>query len=111
MRMSHQEHDFLFNYVKFLLAQGLAQIDFADCLIDWEDREMQPQFVAPLTARGRALVKLVHQIEAELVKAGKIPDAGLLHVAQEGFFGMQIESYFNRFPRIEQFQSALTATK
>lgn len=111
MGMGYQEHNFLFNYVKFLLAQGLAQIDFADCLIDWDDREMQPHFVAPLTARGRALVKLIHQKEAELVKAGKIPDAGGLHVAQEGFFGMQMESYYKRFPRIEQFQAALAATK
>lgn len=108
MGMGYQEHHFLFNYVKFLLAQGLAQIDFADCLIDWEDREMQPHFVAPLTGRGRTLVKLIHQKEAELVTEGKILDAGFLHVAQEGFFGMQVESYYERFPRIRQFQEALT---
>lgn len=110
MGMGYQEHHFLFNYVKFLLAQGLAQIDFADCLIDWEAREMQPQFVAPLTARGRALVKLIHQKETELVTEGKIRDAGFLHVAQEGFFGMQLESYYKRFPRIKQFQEALVNT-
>lgn len=107
MGMGYQEHNFLFDYVKFLLAQGLAQIDFADCLIDWEDREMQPHFVAPLTARGRALVKLIHQKEADLVAEGKMADGDRLHVAQEGFFGMQIESYYKRFPRIKQFQEAL----
>lgn len=107
MGMGYQEHNFLFDYVKFLLAQGLAQIDFADCLIDWEDREMQPHFVAPLTARGRALVKLIHQKEADLVAEGKMADGDRLHVAQEGFFGMQVESYYKRFPRIKQFQKAL----
>ncbi|KSH14859.2 hypothetical protein AO963_37210 [Pseudomonas aeruginosa] len=111
MGVGYQEHHFLFNYVKFLLAQGLAQIDISDCLIDWEDREMQPHFVAPLTARGRALVRLIHQKEAELVTAGKMPEADRLHVAQEGFFGMQFESYYRRFPRIEQFQTVIATTR
>jgi len=56
-------------------------------------------------------VKLIHQKEAELVRKEKMPDAGLLHVAQEGFFGMQMVSYYRRFPRIAQFQAALAATK
>ena len=51
-----REQEFAFGFVKFLLAQNLAQIDYLDCLIDWVDREMQPHFVAPLTSRGRALV-------------------------------------------------------
>lgn len=109
MGMGDTEHRFAFDFVKFLLAQGLAQIDYADCLIDWVDREMQPYFVAPLTSRGRALVALVHQKEQSLIAEGKMPDMGLMHVAQEGFFGMVQESYFRRFPLIRQFQKALAA--
>lgn len=107
MGMGDTEHRFAFDFVKFLLAQNLAQIDYADCLIDWVDREMQPHFVAPLTSRGRALVKLVHDKEQRLIAEGKMPDAGLVHVAQEGFFGMVPESYFRRFPLIREFQRAL----
>lgn len=109
MGMGHTEHEFVFGFVKFLLAQGLAQIDYADCLIDWVDREMQPHFVAPLTSRGRALVSLIQKEEARLVAEGKLPDGDRLHAAQEGFFGMQPESYFRRLPRIREFQVAHSA--
>jgi Domain of unknown function (DUF4365) len=61
MGMGALEQEFAFGFVKFLLVQNLAQIDYADCLIDWVDREMQPHFVAPLTSRGRALVALTKQ--------------------------------------------------
>jgi hypothetical protein len=81
MGMGETEQQFLFDFVKFLLAQGLAQIDYADCLIDWVDRQMQPHFVAPLTSRGRALVSLIQNEEAKLVAEGKLPDGERLHVA------------------------------
>lgn len=105
--MSDTEQRFAFAFVKFLLAQNLAQIDYADCMIDWVDREMQPHFVAPLTSRGRALVALIHQKERNLIAEGKMPDAGPMHVAQEGFFGMVPESYLSRLPLIREFQGAL----
>lgn len=109
MGMGDAEHRFAFDFVKFLLAQGLAQIDYADCMIDWVDRKMQPHFVAALTSRGRALVALIHQKEQWLIAEGKMPNAGLMHVAQEGFFGMVPESYLQRFPLIRDFQRALAA--
>ncbi|MEH2566687.1 DUF4365 domain-containing protein [Bradyrhizobium sp. AZCC 2289] len=101
------EHEFLFGYVRFLLAQNLANVDFADCLIDWIDRKMQPRFVAPLTARGRRLVKAIHAMEAEMIKAGQLPNEEYLHVAQEGFFAMIPASYFRRLPRIQRFQEVI----
>lgn len=106
MGLGHEEHEFAFGFVKFLVAQGLAQIDYADCLIDWVDRQMHPHFVAPLTTRGRALVALIHEEEARMIAEGKLPDAGLLRVAQEGFFEMVLLSYFRRFPQIRAFQDA-----
>lgn len=111
MGMGGSEHEFTFGFVKFLLAQNLAQIDYSDCLIDWVDREMQPHFVAPLTSRGRVLVALIHNEEARLVASGALPDEGHRHVAQEGFFQMVAQSYFPRFPRIRQFQEAVTMEK
>jgi hypothetical protein len=105
--IGHTEQEFTFGFVKFLVAQSLAQIDYSDCLIDWVDREMQPHFVAPLTSRGRALVDLIHKEEFRLVAAGAMPYEGGRHVAQEGFFEMVPESYHRRFPRIRAFQVAI----
>ena len=102
------EHDFLFDFVRFLVSQHLAEVNFSDCLIDWTDRDMLPHFVAPLTARGRALVDALQEAEAKLVAAGKMEDGEGRLVAQEGFFGMTIESYFRRLPRIYAFQKAFT---
>lgn len=107
MGMGHQEHLFAFGFVKFLVAQGLAHIDLSDCLIDWVDREMHPHFVAPLSSRGRALVRLIHQEEARLVADGRMEDEDGLHVAQEAFFEMVAASCFRRFPRIRNFQDVI----
>lgn len=52
------EHDFKWAFVPFLVAQNLADVDIADCLIDRNVRQMLPHFVAPLTSRGRQLVQL-----------------------------------------------------
>ena len=107
--LGHHEYEFIFGFVKFLQAQGLAHIDYADCLIDWMDREMVPHFVAPLTARGRQLVQAIHKEEERLVTAGKLTSEDRLHVAQEGFFEMKPISYFRRLPLIHRFQAAVTA--
>ncbi|MDA7414886.1 DUF4365 domain-containing protein [Xenophilus arseniciresistens] len=107
MGMGDTEHQFVFGFVKFLQAQNLAQIDYADCLIDWVDREMQPNFVAPLTQRGRKLVDLIFKKEARLVEQGMLPAGDGRHVAQEGFFGMAVESYYPRLPLIRAFQQAI----
>lgn len=102
-----EEHEFLFDFVKFLIAQNLARVNFADCLIDWLDRQMQPHFVAPLTSRGREMVRLIHSIEAEMVASKRLPDAGFVHVAQEAFFKMVPASFSSRLPRIQMFQGIL----
>jgi|GEM_PF-571410 len=99
-----EEHDFMFAFVKFLIAQNLARVDFADCLIDWVDRQMQPHFVAPLTSRGRELVRYIHEVEASMIMNGRLKDDGLIHVAQEAFFAMVPYSFSRRLPRIQAFQ-------
>jgi hypothetical protein len=107
MGIGDTEHQFVFGFVKFLQAQNLAQIDYADCLIDWVDREMQPHFVAPLTQRGRDLVKLIFKEEARLAEKGSLPAGDGRHVAQEGFFEMSVISYYPRLPLIRAFQLAV----
>lgn len=60
------EHKFLNDYAKFILSQNLARIDYADYLIDWKERFLQPTFMAPLTSRGRGLVEMIAAKEKEL---------------------------------------------
>lgn len=79
------EHNFLFDYIKFIVHQHIADVDFSDCMIDWHVRQMQPSFMAPLTSRGKKLVRLIHELEYRLKSEGKIEDTGYLHAAQEGF--------------------------
>jgi hypothetical protein len=83
MGMGFQEYEFVFGYIQFLVAQDLADIDFGDCLVDWNDREMVPRFVAPLTRRGRDLVKLIGQKEDQLRLSQALPPSGGIRVAQE----------------------------
>jgi hypothetical protein len=109
--MGHPEHAFAFDFVKFLLAQNLAQVDYSDCLIDWVDREMHPHFVAPLTSRGRALVALIHEEENRLMERGVLPIEGGLRVAQEGQFAMTELSYFGRLPRIRAFREIILSER
>lgn len=83
--MDDSEHNFLFEYIKFIVHQHIADVDFSDCMIDWYDRAMQPSFMAPLTSRGKELVRLIHELECRLKAEDRIEDTGLLRVAQEGF--------------------------
>jgi hypothetical protein len=105
--IGEDEQLFLFDFVKFLIAQNLARIDFSDCLIDWMDREMQPHFVAPLTVRGRDLARRIREQEVALVKSGALPDIGTTLVAREALFEMVPYSFSNRLPRIQEFQVAM----
>ena len=97
------EHQFLFDYVRFLVGQHLAAVDFADCLVDWIDREVHPHFVAPLTSRGRQLAARISELEDHFVSSGVLQDDGNLRIAQDGVFEMAPGSYFVRIPRISEF--------
>jgi len=101
------EHNFLFDYVKFLVTQNLANIDFADCLVEWVNREMHPHFVAPLSSRGRQLIWLIDRYEGAMAKAGVLEKEEGLKVCQEGLFEMMQNSYVRRVPRIHFFQKRL----
>lgn len=90
--IGHAEDEFLFDYVRFLVSQDLVSLDFGDCLIDWQDRKMHPRFVAPLTSRGRQLVKLVGFHEDRLRASGLLTSLQGVHVAQERFLQLLVTS-------------------
>lgn len=89
-----KDHDFLFDYIKFLVHQHIADINFSDCLIDWYDRKLQPKFLAPLTSRGRTLVQMIQDMQTNLKNHDLITDYSSLYAAQEGLIAMQIDAYF-----------------
>lgn len=61
------EHEFLNDFVKFLVKQNIAFVDYSEYLID-KERGIQSQFIAPLTKRGRELITEIHQLEEKIFK-------------------------------------------
>jgi hypothetical protein len=105
MGVGQEEHDFLFRYIKFLVSQDLANIDFGDCLVDWNDRELVPRFMAPLSSRGRALVRLIGEREDQLRSAGLLASSGYIRIAQEHFLQI-VPTHFDldRMSLIAEFE-------
>jgi hypothetical protein len=100
------EHEFMFKFVKFLVHQHLADVDFSDCLIDWHDRQTMPTFMAPLTSRGRALVVKIGDLQTELEKKGAIHRSGTIRAAQEDFVQMVFApSHFARIALIDDLST------
>ena len=54
--------DFLDLYLRFLVEQSLAHIDYSDILVDLIHREMYPTILVPLTSRGRDLRELCRKV-------------------------------------------------
>ena len=101
------EHDFLHDYTRFLIAQNLAKIDYSDYLIDWLEREMQPEYIAPLTSRGHAFIEYIREVEK------KIFEDSLVSVACERPTIMLIglPSDTERIPKIKEFRERLISQK
>ncbi len=70
------------------MSQNLAEIDFGDCLIEWDDRKLVPRFLAPLTYRGRILSKYVN--EEENKHPAIMPET---HLVQERFLQLAFDNY------------------
>jgi len=60
--MSKPEEDFLDDFVRYLVSQSLAFVDYPDFLIDLHERHLIATFLVPLTSRGRAVRDLCRQI-------------------------------------------------
>lgn len=59
-----KEYEFLYEYIKFIVNQNLAEVDFGNCLIEWNERQLVPRFLVPLTHRGKSLLEYINSIEA-----------------------------------------------
>jgi hypothetical protein len=93
--ISNKEYEFIYEYVRFLVNQNLADIDFGDCLIEWNERKLVPRFLAPLTYRGRTLLKYINSTEARFFEI--MPET---HLIQERL--MQLVFDNDSFLRIEK---------
>ena len=98
------EQEFIFGFVKALVHQHLADVNFADCLIDWHEQQMQPSFTAPLTSRGRALVRMISDMQDSYEKDGHLKAPAGIRCAQEDFVQMVFApSHYQRVPLVEAF--------
>jgi hypothetical protein len=98
------EHDFLFGYVQFLVEQQIADVEISDCMIDWLEHHMHPTFIAPLTSRGRSLVRLIGEWQDRLTREGKLAMPAGVRLAQETFIRMQFTGMgYRRMSVIREF--------
>lgn len=56
-----EEYAFLDRYVDYLVSQNLIHLDYGQYMIDRDDRELQPCFIAPLTERGLQVMSRLHR--------------------------------------------------
>lgn len=104
----NDEHQFAYDYMRFVVAQQLADVPWSECMIDWHDRGMVPSWMARLTRRGRAVVNQVYALEMRLREKGVIATHPLLHVMQETSIAMQWTAYtYERVDLSKGFQNEL----
>ena len=96
--------DFLLSYINFLLNQNIANIDYSDIMIDWYDRQLTPTFMVSLTSRGRALIKLINELESKYKKENLLDNTDNYYVIQEAFVTLDFDRHsINRLPIVNQF--------
>ena len=100
------EYQFAYDYMRFVVAQQLADVPWSECMIDWEDRGVVPSWMGRLTRRGRQIVDHVYRLEMNLRESGVIAAHPLLHVMQETSVSMQWSPYtYERIDLSRDFQN------
>ncbi len=95
-------HDFLWEYVTYLVKENLAEINFYTCLYNYEERKMQPRFIAPLTCRGRQLLNYISDLEVEYWGKSGIP------IVSESLINLYFDTYsIQRLNKLSKLQSLL----
>ena len=98
------DHNFLWNYINYLVREGLAEINYHACLYDYEYRMIQPRFIAPLTYRGKQLLDYITQLEKQHL------DECNVSIVCESFVNLQFNYYSEkRLNRLTELQSLLLA--
>ncbi len=98
------DHEFLWEYIKFIVKENLAEINFHACLNSYEEREIQPRFIAPLTFRGKQLLDYITQLEKQHL------DECDISIVCESFVRLHFDYYSEkRLKRLTKLQSLLLA--
>ena len=97
-------HVFLWEYVTYLVKENLAEINFHACLYDYEERKMQPRFIAPLTYRGRQLLDYISNLEVRYWGKSDVP------IVCESLVNLHFDEYsVQRLNKLSKLQSLLLA--
>ena len=70
--VGQQDHDFLWEFIKFITKENLAKVNFEACLYDWEYRMMDPRILVPLTYRGIELRNYIEQKHPDTVSESSV---------------------------------------
>ena len=97
-------HDFLWRYVSFLVKENLAEINYHACLFDYDFRSIQPRFIAPLTYRGKELLKYITSLEQQFLEESNV------QLISESIVEIEFDNYSAlRLERLTELQSLLLA--
>ena len=103
------DHDFLWNYINYLVRENLAEINYHACLYNYEYMKMQPRFLAPLSYRGKQLVEYINQLEQQLLEPQQMGSWNV-HIVCESRVILQFDyPSMIRLKRLTDLQSLLLA--
>lgn len=98
-----REQEFLYEYIKFVVNQNLAEVDFGNCLIEWDEKKLVPRFLAPLTNRGNFFLEYINNIEADFSMI--MPETTLV---QERYIRLIFDNYsYNRIVKSQKIQNII----
>lgn len=61
IHIGSQEHEFLWNFIKFITKENMAIVNFDACLFNWFERGMDPRILVSLTYRGQEYINCVEE--------------------------------------------------
>ena len=93
------EHQFVDRYISFLVSQGLIYYDYSDYLIDRDEVRLAPNFLVPLTKRGRMTLEIM-----------QVVTNNIFHESLLGVQETSVHSILTRLPEVERIQQTLRAS-
>jgi hypothetical protein len=99
--IGHDQFEFLDEYVRFISSQRLAFVDYADYIVDHDQRKVVPICIWTLTDRGKMVVRLFHVMATAL--EGDLSVFNARACSSESDVHIEIEYKLNVLAAIEEF--------
>lgn len=90
--INDDDHQFLFEYIRFLKGQRIADINFSECYLSFFEELMIPMFIAPLTSKGKKLTDRVREMENSQY-GNELKGFREIHLVQENLISIVFDSY------------------